>query len=150
MLTTPRFGFDMKHLIFGVKVKGFGVSNARQANKPGMRAILACHRPLFCSRKQAAGNRLSADLDQMATHCDVSKRQLRFILTKEGTSYQEIVRQCKLDQAVELLQNLQVPISQVAYRVGFSDLTTFSRSFKRWTGKTPSETRHQLLTESSY
>lgn len=74
----------------------------------------------------------------------VSERQLRFVLQKKGTSFQEIVRNSKVNYAETLLRNPSLQISQVAFKMGYKDTASFNHSFKRWTGSTPSEFRNNL------
>jgi AraC-like DNA-binding protein len=37
------------------------------------------------------------------------------------------------------------PLGRITYLLGYSDLSAFSRAFRRWTGHTPSEWRAELL-----
>jgi AraC-like DNA-binding protein len=41
------------------------------------------------------------------------------------------------ERLAKRLLGTDAPLTEVAYRVGFSDLATFSRAFKRWTGVPP-------------
>jgi AraC-like DNA-binding protein len=41
------------------------------------------------------------------------------------------------DVAVEYLTQSDLPLLEVAARVGFSEASTFHRAFKAWTGLTP-------------
>jgi AraC-like DNA-binding protein len=40
-----------------------------------------------------------------------------------------------------VLSNDALPLTEVGFKPGFSDLATFSRAFKRWTGKPPGSWR---------
>ncbi len=87
------------------------------------------------------------DLAQLANRIGVSERQLRFALTRAGTSYQAIVREARVAHANTMLQNPDIPISTVAYRLGYADPANFTAAFKRWTGQTPRAARKDLLEE---
>lgn len=87
------------------------------------------------------------DLSQLASRIGVSERQLRFALTRAGTSYQAIVRETRVAHATTLLRNPDLPISTVAYRLGYGDPANFTTAFKRWTGQTPRAKRADLLKE---
>jgi AraC-like DNA-binding protein len=43
----------------------------------------------------------------------------------------------RINEAQQLLQETELGISEIAYRVGFENLSYFNRSFKRISGKTP-------------
>lgn len=65
------------------------------------------------------------------------QRQLKRLT---GTSPSKYVQEIRLNTARQLLENHTFnSIAQVAYEVGFKDTKTFSRSFKKRFGKTPSE-----------
>ena len=73
---------------------------------------------------------------QLAT----SERTLRRRLTEAGTSFEQLLENLQRERAEALLKGTY-PIREIALAVGFSDPSAFSRAFKRWTGKTPSEAR---------
>lgn len=51
----------------------------------------------------------------------------------------EFIRSIRLKRAVQLLEARRMTITQVAYEVGFSDLTYFARCFRKLYKKSPSE-----------
>ena len=80
---------------------------------------------------------------RLAKMLDLTPRQFRQCLQRERTSYQAVVRQCRAEYASDLLL-LNASLSQIAERLGYSDLSAFSHAFCRWTGRSPSEFRDQL------
>jgi len=62
-------------------------------------------------------------------------------LQNEGTSYQAIREDTRSALARDYVRDDGLTLSQIAYMLGFSDQSNFSRAFKRWTGKTPREFR---------
>ena len=82
-------------------------------------------------------------LAEIALRGGVSERQLRFSLTRSGTSYRKLVQQCKTDQALELFRNPDLTIAEIGYRLGYSDPANFSTAFYRWTGETPTKRRRR-------
>ncbi|HBC88718.1 MAG TPA: hypothetical protein DCZ94_17390 [Lentisphaeria bacterium] len=80
------------------------------------------------------------DLAEMAEYFSVSKatlcRQSRKCL---GTTIQKYHEQIKMDWAKELLKLGLFPIKDVAMKLGYSDPLYFSRVFKDYSGKSPSE-----------
>lgn len=68
---------------------------------------------------------------------NMSARTLRRRLEREGTSYQRIKDNARRDLAISLLRREGLTVSDVAERLGFSDPSSFHRSFRRWTGLAP-------------
>ncbi|MFW2405465.1 MAG: AraC family transcriptional regulator [Gammaproteobacteria bacterium] len=64
-------------------------------------------------------------------------------LQGEGTSYQEIRDDMRSALARAYVGDDELTLSQIAYLLGFSDQSNFSRAFKRWTGESPREFRRR-------
>ncbi|MGI9308196.1 MAG: AraC family transcriptional regulator [Gammaproteobacteria bacterium] len=60
-------------------------------------------------------------------------------LKSEDTSYRELHEQTRHALAERYIRDGSHSLSQVAYMLGFSDQSNFTRAFKRWTGQTPKE-----------
>jgi AraC-like DNA-binding protein len=67
----------------------------------------------------------------------MSPRTLQRRLEDEGTRFSEVLDSARADLARRWLTDKTQSLTEVAFRLGFSDLATFSRAFKRWTGKPP-------------
>ncbi|MGI9309131.1 MAG: AraC family transcriptional regulator [Gammaproteobacteria bacterium] len=63
-------------------------------------------------------------------------------LSAEGTSYKLIQEDTRRTLAEEYVREGNMSLSQIAYLLGFSDQSNFSRAFKRWTGSSPGSFRH--------
>ena len=90
--------------------------------------------------KSLLGNDFSdgiASFEQMAENMHTSASTLRRHLLAEGSSYQKIKDERRRDIAVEMLCTSNTKISDISYQVGFSDTSSFVRSFRAWTGVTP-------------
>jgi len=72
---------------------------------------------------------------RMARSVSTLQRQL----TGEGTSYREVQDDVREQLAAEYVREGKYSLSQVAYLLGFSDQSNFSRAFKRWKGMSPKE-----------
>jgi len=66
-------------------------------------------------------------------------RTLNRRLSSVNTSYKGVIDKYKLEKALNLLENPNVNMTEIAFQLGFSDLSTFSRAFKRWTGTSPTK-----------
>jgi len=106
---------------------------ARQGEQVG---IVGRCRAYLLQRTQAGPS-----LDQAAAHLCVSPRTLRRELHKAGTSYQGVLDLIRQRTALELLTTTRKPLYEIAVALGYSDLSNFSRAFRRWTGKPPGHYR---------
>jgi AraC-like DNA-binding protein len=66
-----------------------------------------------------------------------SGRSLQRALRAEGTSFQNLLDETRLDLARRHLRNPAIDAAEVAYLLGFTSPSSFYRAFKRWTGLTP-------------
>ena len=76
-------------------------------------------------------------LEQVSTLLDTTPQTLRRRLQREGQGYQRIKDDLRRDVAVEWLTQSALPLPDIALRLGFSEVSTFHRAFKGWTGLTP-------------
>ncbi len=81
----------------------------------------------------------------IARDLNMSLRSFQRKLSDSGTSYSEVLQQVRHDMACHYLQSPNYQVLQVAYVLGFSDPSNFSRAFKRWTGLTPNQYRQNRL-----
>jgi len=75
----------------------------------------------------------------------MSVRTLDRGLQREGTGFREVLNQLRREQAATLLANPRVSIAEVGFLLGFAELSSFYRAFKKWTGKTPADLRAEAL-----
>lgn len=80
----------------------------------------------------------------LAVLTSTSERTLRRRLQAEGTSYREVRAAALAEQARELLRDPALPITRIAERLGYADLSSFSQAFKRWQGQSPAAYRRSL------
>jgi AraC-like DNA-binding protein len=81
---------------------------------------------------------------QIAEALHVSNRTLQRKLKDEGTSFVDLLQDTRLRLAEKYLAQPQRSVVEVAYLLGFSEPSTFSRAFKRWTGQAPADYRQTL------
>lgn len=85
--------------------------------------------------------RPDAELRQIARALAVGERTLRRRLAEEGTSFSELRQQELRRRAQALLSDDRLSPAEVAFSLGFSEMSAFHRAFKRWTGHTPGQWR---------
>ena len=76
-------------------------------------------------------------LKEMANLFNTSERTLKRMLASENTSFRQLVKEFQCTEAIDYLTNSHLKISEIATQLGFSDASSFSQSFKRWTGIAP-------------
>lgn len=79
----------------------------------------------------------NADQDRVASRLHRSSSTLQRQLQAEGTSYRDVLDETRKSLAQEYLRQGKLSHAQIAYLLGFSDQSNFSRAFKRWTQKSP-------------
>jgi AraC-like DNA-binding protein len=114
-------------------------------------AEMAANRGLRAARLQSIKTDIVRNLrdhhlspDTVAARNGISPRYMRMLFEREGASFSEFVLFKRLQLAHHLIcdpQNIQRPISSIAFDCGFGDLSHFNHSFRRRYGQTPSEVR---------
>jgi AraC-like DNA-binding protein len=71
----------------------------------------------------------------------LSTRSLRRTLREHGASYQQLLVQARQSRAEGLLADRALAIYEVAFALGYDDVSAFARAFRQWTGVSPREYR---------
>jgi AraC-like DNA-binding protein len=80
-------------------------------------------------------------MEIVARKLGMSIATLRRRLDEEGTRFSEIVEMLREELARQYLREKNHATSEVAFLLGFADVVSFHKAFKRWTGQTPTEFR---------
>ena len=86
----------------------------------------------------------NGDVDAIAKSLHMSGRSLQRKLHALGTSFVAVRNDLRREVALQLLDDPGRPLADIAAETGFRDLASFSRAFKRWTGKPPGAYRDGL------
>lgn len=78
---------------------------------------------------------------QVARDLGLSQTVLQQRLSERGTGFHELLDETRCELALGYLQQPALSITEIAFLLGFTDASNFSRAFKRWTGKAPSSFR---------
>jgi AraC-like DNA-binding protein len=73
----------------------------------------------------------------VARQLGMSPRNLQRHLAEEGTSYKALLNDARADLARNYVRQGRLSVTEIAFVLGFAETSTFSRAFKRWTGKSP-------------
>ncbi len=77
-------------------------------------------------------------LTEVAALLCTSERTLKRWFRENGTTFRELLAHSRRTRADRLLRSPGHSLTDIAVRLGFSDLSSFSQAYKRWTGTTPS------------
>jgi AraC-like DNA-binding protein len=81
--------------------------------------------------------------DELAALLHMTTRSLQRRLSELGPTYRELINQTRHELSLEYLAQRQHSISDIAYLLGFAEVSAFTRAFKRWTGQSPTAWREQ-------
>lgn len=86
-----------------------------------------------------------ATLEDVAEALRMSPRTLKRKLADARVTFSKLRDEHRRQQALLLLDNRQLSIGDIAQRMGYSELTNFTRAFRKWTGLTPQAYRRRPL-----
>lgn len=94
--------------------------------------------PVLDRARHAIRERLDGEISlaQIATALGISPRTLRRQLDEHDTTLRSLIDDTRHARADELLA-AGAAVKEVAFALGFSEPSAFSRAYKRWTGKAP-------------
>lgn len=84
------------------------------------------------------------NVKHIASRLGVSSRSLQRRLREEGTSFGAELDSFRSDMARKLLEDRTIAIYDVAFLLGYSEASSFSRAFKRWEQSAPDEYRQAI------
>ena len=83
--------------------------------------------------------------EDIARRIFLSSRTLQRRLAEERVSFRDLVAEVRQDLAVKYISDEMMPLAEISYMLGFSDTSSFSRAFKRWTGEPPAIYRDKFI-----
>jgi len=81
-------------------------------------------------------------VERLAESLGWSVRTLQRRLAVRGLRYSDLLGQVRQTLALNLLENPSLGIAQIAYCLGYSELSTFNHAFRRWIGQSPRDYRN--------
>jgi len=82
-----------------------------------------------------------AHVGEVAAQLGMSRRTLARRLASEGLTFADVLAELRVALAKRELRDASLTVSQVAWLLGYREVSAFTHAFKRWTGKTPREVR---------
>lgn len=87
---------------------------------------------------------LSTNINLISEMINSSTRTLQRDLAEEGTSISNIIDQWRFKKTLELIADPNMRIKDISEQLGYSVVSNFNRSFRRWTNTTPNSYRDRL------
>lgn len=129
-----------------------------QTGDSGLQAILSCyaedslagHKDMTSlgmrTRRLIAASLAngSGTIRHVAENLAMTPRTLQRKLADEGIRFNDLLDDTRRDLAVQYLNDPHLGLTEIAFLVGYSDLTAFHRAFRRWFDQTPYAFRDQV------
>lgn len=84
-------------------------------------------------------------ISKIAAKLGLSPRTAARRLAAEGVTFSEVLMRVRQDLAARYLHDPTFSISQVAWLLGYEEVSAFSHAYKRWAGRTPGDARSEYL-----
>lgn len=84
---------------------------------------------------------MGPDMEAVAAELRMTSRNLRRMLEAENTSFRSLSDEVRQTLAEEMLGLGKFSVKDVAARLGYSEVSSFTNAFKRWTGRAPRDWR---------
>ena len=80
-------------------------------------------------------------MDQVSAEFRMNERRINRLLEREGTTYQRILQEALRTLAERLLMDTDMPLGKISVVLNYADASVFTRAFRNWHGRSPSEWR---------
>ena len=151
---TVTFGDDKDEVAFAVEAAKLPILNA----DPYLSRLLIGFCDQVLARRKAHAGVLRADvenaiavllphgqarIENVARRLRITPRTLRRKLAAEGVTFAGLLEDLRIALARHYLAEQDLPISRIAWLLGYTEVSAFSHAFRRWTGRTPRADREQ-------
>jgi len=82
--------------------------------------------------------------EELAAKLNISKRTLHRKLRENSETFRSLVKQVRMGLAEHYVRNDDYSITEIAFLLGFSDTSAFSRAFRDWFGCSPTKQREEI------
>lgn len=139
------FGADRNELVFDRQALDLPLRPLTPAEREVF-GLLRTGRPLATARET---HRLIRDLLQegrttvvdVANALSMSVRGLQRHLDEWGVTFETMLDEYRRTSALDQLEGGELSVTEIAFRLGYSDASHFTRAVRRWTGRTPRQIR---------
>jgi AraC-like DNA-binding protein len=79
--------------------------------------------------------------DSVAAVLHISARTMQRMLHEKGMTFTDLLTEIRQNLAKKYVKDQNLSLTEISFMLGFSEMSSFSRAFKRWTGSAPSHLR---------
>jgi AraC-like DNA-binding protein len=84
------------------------------------------------------------NLERIGKRLGISSRTLERRLNEHGVVFRNLVSDIRCRLALDHLKRRTLTLAEIAFLLGYSEVSAFNRAFKRWCGSTPSQYRNTV------
>jgi AraC-like DNA-binding protein len=95
-------------------------------------------------------NQTQPSFGELAQELALNRSTLRARLRAEGTTYSEILQEVRFGLAEQYLTDLRLGMAEISALIGFSQVSTFYRAFRRWQPDTTPREFRELLARRAH
>lgn len=114
----------------------------------------SCGAPRFVDRIKGEIRKLLAtghsSVDDLSAAIGMHRWTLQRRLADEGASFSELLEETRRRLARSYIAHRQLPLTEIAFMLGYSENSAFTRAFNKWYGASPRQARLQLVGSSSH
>lgn len=118
--------------VYAAVTRAIEANLSEQALPFGIQVRRALHRMMFTSSPSSAN---------LACLFNIHERSLRRRLEQEGTTVRALAGDVRREMAEHLLRDTDLPITEIAATLHYSDVAVFARAFRGWSHSSPREWR---------
>ena len=90
----------------------------------------------------------ASGIEHLAKAMGMSVRTLQRRLKEAGLSYSNVQEDVRKTLALNLLENETLALAEIAFSLGYSEVSAFNHAFRRWVGQTPGDYRRLRVVHS--
>lgn len=89
-------------------------------------------------------------IDTVAAALNTTPRTLQRHLSDAGYTFSSLREEIRRERATIMITQSEQSIAEISFSLGFTEVSSFYRSFRSWTGMTPGKFRNQALRKAAY
>ena len=134
------------YLMFVLIVALIGFASSALAETPRVLSEMPRESDFFAAVRRAIAESMregDPKLGRVIKKLSISQRTLERRLKEQGAVFKKLVDDTRRRFALNYLIDRKRTLTEIAFLLGYSEVSAFNRAFRRWTGSTPLEHRRK-------